>query len=87
MSVSGRSSFDFNSSIEEEGSTTSKERRISRASFQASVSREESDDEYSKTESHRVHLVGGQGVGKTEILYKLLSSDNMNCQDIEKGNS
>ena len=87
LSVSGRSSFDLNSSIEEEGSTIPRDGRISRGSFQTSISREESDDEYLKTESHRVQLVGGPGVGKTELIQKLLSSDTMNCQDLEEGHS
>ena len=79
-SVSGRSSFDAHSSIDEEGSAYSRDGRISRGSFQASISRDESVDEYLRAESHQVQLVGGQGVGKTALLHKLASTDDGNSQ-------
>ena len=79
-SVSGRSSFDAHSSIDEEGSAYSRDGRISRGSFQASISRDQSVDEYLRAESHQVQLVGGQGVGKTALLHKLAPTDDGNSQ-------
>ena len=75
----------MNNSIEEEGSAYSKDGRISRGSFQEKdflISREESIDEYSTTPSHRVMVVGCQGVGKTVLLQKFLSADS---HESEKG--
>ena len=66
--------------MDEEGSAYSRDGRISRGSFQASISRDESVDEYLRSESHQVQLVGGQGVGKTALLHKLVSTDDGNSQ-------
>ena len=63
--------------MDEEGSAYSRDGRISRGSFQASISRDESIDEYLRAESHQVQLVGGQGVGKTALLHQLASTDGL----------
>ena len=77
----------MNSSMEEDGSAGVRNRRISSASVQAFISREDSEDEYLKTECHQVQVVGGQGVGKTELLDKLISPDDVTGYDPDEGDS
>ena len=69
--------------MEEDGSAGERNRRIS----SAGVSREESEDEYLKTECHQVQVVGGQGVGKTELLDKLISPDDVTSHHPDQGDS
>ena len=77
--------MEVNSSLEEEGSAMAKERRVSGGSYQALISRDNSDEEYMKTECYQVQLIGGSGVGKTELLHKLLSSEEGSCHDHGEG--
>ena len=77
--------MEMNSSLEEEASAMAKERRVSGGSYQALISRDNSDEEYMKTECYQVQLIGGSGVGKTELLHKLLSSEDGSCHYHDEG--
>ena len=74
-------------SIEEEGSGHTRGEQIASGSLQDRefpFSQEESIrrsvDESSATQSHRVIILGGPEVGKTSLLHKFSSQDNVNSE-------
>ena len=77
--------MELNISLEEEGPAVCEDRRISCGSYQALISREESYEEYTRTECYQVQLIGAAGVGKTELLHKLLSSEDESCPNHGEG--
>ena len=79
-------------SIEEEGSGHTRGEQIASGSLQDRdfpSSQEESIgrsvDESSATQSHRVIILGDAEVGKTILLHKFLSQDDVNSYESEKG--